>query len=38
MVTPALLAEAGDRFDLEITGSAVDLTDASGRLVDWGLG
>jgi len=35
MVTPALLAEAGDRFDLEITGTARNLTDASGRLVDW---
>ena len=32
MVTPALLTEAGDRFDLEITGTARDLTDATGSL------
>jgi hypothetical protein len=38
MVTPALLAEAGDRFDLEITGPAQDLTDASGRLGTWSEG
>jgi hypothetical protein len=38
MVTPALLAEAGDRFDLEITGPAQDLTDASGRLGPWSEG
>ncbi|MEV5960125.1 DUF2088 domain-containing protein [Kribbella sp. NPDC051952] len=34
MVTPALLAEASDRFDLEITGTARDLTSA-GRLGPW---
>jgi hypothetical protein len=34
MVTPALLEEAGDRFDLEITGTARDLTSA-GRLGPW---
>jgi hypothetical protein len=38
MVTPALLAEAGDRFDLEIAGPAQDLTDSSGRLGPWGEG
>jgi hypothetical protein len=34
MVTPALLDEAGDRFDLEITGTARDLT-SGGRLGPW---
>ncbi len=34
MVTPALVAEAGDRFDLEITGTARDLTSV-GRLGPW---
>jgi hypothetical protein len=34
MVTPALVAEAGDRFDLEITGTARDLT-SDGRLGSW---
>lgn len=34
MVTPALLTEAGDRFDLEIAGTARDLTSA-GRLGPW---
>jgi hypothetical protein len=34
MVTPALVAEAGDRFDLEITGTARDLT-SDGRLGPW---
>ncbi|GAA1636178.1 lactate racemase domain-containing protein [Kribbella alba] len=38
LVTPALLAEAGDRFELEITGPAQDLTDASGRLGPWSEG
>jgi hypothetical protein len=33
-VTPALVAEAGDRFDLEITGTARDLT-SDGRLGPW---
>lgn len=36
MVTPALLTEAADRFDLEITGTARDLTDATGSLTSWG--
>ncbi|GAA1557572.1 lactate racemase domain-containing protein [Kribbella lupini] len=36
LVSPALLVEAGDRFDLEITGTARDLTDASGSLGSWG--
>jgi hypothetical protein len=34
MVTPALLSEVSDRFDLEITGPARDLT-AAGRLGPW---
>jgi len=34
LVTPALLAEAGDRFDLEITGAATDLT-VKGELAPW---
>jgi hypothetical protein len=34
LVTPALLAEAGDRFDLEITGAAGDLT-IEGKLAPW---
>ncbi|WP_371405606.1 DUF362 domain-containing protein [Kribbella sp. NBC_00662] len=34
MVTPALLNEAADRFDLEITGTARDLT-AAGSLGPW---
>ncbi|MGW6199911.1 DUF2088 domain-containing protein [Kribbella sp. NPDC055110] len=34
MVTPALLAEAAERFDLEITGTARDLASA-GRLGPW---
>ncbi|WP_238164172.1 nickel-dependent lactate racemase [Kribbella pittospori] len=34
MVTPALLTEVSDRFDLEITGPARDLT-AAGRLGPW---
>ncbi|MGW6280803.1 DUF2088 domain-containing protein [Kribbella sp. NPDC055071] len=34
LVTPALLAEAADRFDLEITGTARDLTLA-GKLGSW---
>ncbi|MEU8226614.1 DUF2088 domain-containing protein [Kribbella sp. NPDC048915] len=34
MVTPALLTEAAERFDLEITGTARDLTSA-GRLGPW---
>jgi hypothetical protein len=36
MVSPALLVEAGDRFDLEITGTARDLTDSTGALGSWG--
>ncbi|WP_344849887.1 DUF2088 domain-containing protein [Kribbella ginsengisoli] len=36
MVTPALLAEVGERFDLEITGTARDLTDPTGELTSWG--
>jgi hypothetical protein len=36
MVTPALLTEAADRFDLEIVGTARDLTDATGSLTSWG--
>lgn len=36
MVTPALLDEVVDRFDLEITGTARDLTDATGSLTGWG--
>ena len=36
MVSPALLVEAGDRFDLEITGTARDLPDATGSLGSWG--
>jgi hypothetical protein len=36
MVTPALLTEAADRFDLEIAGTARDLTDATGSLTSWG--
>jgi hypothetical protein len=36
MVTPALLAEVGNRFDLEITGTARELTDATGSLTGWG--
>jgi len=36
MVTPALLAEVVDRFDLEITGTARDVTDATGSLTGWG--
>ncbi|MFI5690966.1 DUF2088 domain-containing protein [Kribbella sp. NPDC051586] len=34
MVTPALLDEAAERFDLEITGTARELTSA-GRLGPW---
>ncbi|MER7250817.1 DUF2088 domain-containing protein [Kribbella sp. NPDC000426] len=34
MVTPALLGEAAERFDLEITGTARDLTSA-GSLGPW---
>ncbi|WP_405069716.1 nickel-dependent lactate racemase [Kribbella sp. NBC_01510] len=34
MVTPALLTESAERFDLEITGTARDLTSA-GRLGPW---
>ncbi|HZX06819.1 DUF2088 domain-containing protein [Kribbella sp.] len=34
MVTPALLTEAAERFDLEITGTARDLAPA-GRLGPW---
>jgi len=34
LVTPALLDEAADRFDLEITGAASDLTVA-GELAPW---
>jgi hypothetical protein len=36
MVTPALLTEAADRFDLEMAGTAQDLTDATGSLTSWG--
>jgi hypothetical protein len=36
LVTPALLDEVADRFDLEITGTARDLTDATGSLTSWG--
>jgi hypothetical protein len=36
MVTPALLTEAAERFDLEIAGSARNLTDATGSLTSWG--
>jgi hypothetical protein len=36
MVTPALLDEVAERFDLEITGTARDLTDATGSLTGWG--
>ncbi|MEV6410961.1 DUF2088 domain-containing protein [Kribbella sp. NPDC051718] len=36
MVTPALLAEVGDRFDLEITGTARELTGPTGELTSWG--
>ncbi|MFI5711164.1 DUF2088 domain-containing protein [Kribbella sp. NPDC051620] len=36
MVTPALLAEVGERFDLEITGTARELTDKTGSLTSWG--
>jgi hypothetical protein len=36
MVTPTLLAEASERFDLEITGTARNLTDATGSLTSWG--
>ncbi|HEY0691245.1 MAG TPA: lactate racemase domain-containing protein [Kribbella sp.] len=35
MVTPALLKEVDDRVDLEITGSARDLTDAAHQLGPW---
>ncbi|GAA2817609.1 lactate racemase domain-containing protein [Kribbella solani] len=34
LVTPALLSEAAERFDLEITGTARDLTSA-GQLGPW---
>ncbi len=34
LVTPALLDEAADRFDLEITGAACDLT-VDGELAPW---
>ncbi|MFB6725540.1 DUF2088 domain-containing protein [Kribbella sp. NPDC056345] len=34
LVTPALLDEAADRFDLEITGAACDLT-VDGELAAW---
>jgi hypothetical protein len=36
MVTPALLTEASDRFDLEIAGTARNLIDATGSLMSWG--
>ncbi|MEV8373975.1 DUF2088 domain-containing protein [Kribbella sp. NPDC056861] len=36
LVSPALLDEAAERFDLEITGSARELTDATGTLTGWG--
>jgi hypothetical protein len=36
MVSPALLDEAAERFDLEITGSARELTGATGSLTGWG--
>jgi len=36
MVTPALLTEAAERFDLEIAGSARNLTDETGSLTNWG--
>jgi hypothetical protein len=36
LVTPALLTEAADRFDLEIAGTARELTDATGSLTSWG--
>ncbi|WBQ05956.1 lactate racemase domain-containing protein [Kribbella sp. CA-293567] len=36
MVSPALLDEAAERFDLEITGSARELTDVTGTLTGWG--
>ncbi|MEU0093132.1 DUF2088 domain-containing protein [Kribbella sp. NPDC006257] len=35
MVTPALLTEAANRFDLEIAGTARDLIDGSGCLTGW---
>ncbi|TDU90394.1 uncharacterized protein DUF2088 [Kribbella voronezhensis] len=35
MVTPALLTEAAERFDLEIAGTARHLTDPSGCLTGW---
>lgn len=35
MVTPALLTEAAERFDLELAGTARDLTDESGQLGPW---
>jgi hypothetical protein len=38
MVSPALLDEVAERFDLEITGTARDLTDATGSLTGWGEG
>lgn len=38
MVSPALLDEVAERFDLEITGTARELTDATGSLTDWGEG
>lgn len=38
MVSPALLDEVAERFDLEITGTARELTDATGSLTGWGEG
>lgn len=38
MVSPALLDEVAERFDFEITGTARELTDATGSLTDWGEG
>lgn len=38
LVSPALLDEVAERFDLEITGTARDLTDATGSLTGWGEG
>lgn len=35
MVTPALVTEAAERFDLEIAGTARNLTDPAGRLTGW---
>ncbi|WP_433011511.1 DUF2088 domain-containing protein [Kribbella sp. CA-294648] len=38
LVSPALLDEVAERFDLEITGTARDLIDATGSLTGWGEG